>query len=103
MGGLSIWHWVIVLVVLLLIGGAIVVFVRTVGRLRSTRAAPALRVVNGAVWFGAWVATAIHDDSFDNPARMVGEAVFPAVLCLVLDMWLRRKRPVPAPAVRPPS
>jgi hypothetical protein len=87
MGSLSIWH----LVVLLLMGGVIVLLATLFRRVKSARWTLALRVANGAIWVTAWMATAVRVDSFDDPSRMLGQAIIPAVLWLILDLSLRRK------------
>jgi hypothetical protein len=56
----------------------------------------AFRIVNVLVWLVVWLAVAISYDAFGNTPRLMGQAVIPLLLCLVIDRGLRGRR-VPNP------
>jgi hypothetical protein len=49
-----------------------------------------LRIINAVVWLGVWlgVARALH--SFDDPLKLIAEAVIPLALWFAIDRALRR-------------
>ena len=56
----------------------------------------AFRIVNVLVWLVVWLAVAISYDAFGNTPGLMGQAVIPLLLCLVIDRGLRGRR-VPNP------
>jgi hypothetical protein len=52
----------------------------------------ALRVANVFVWFGLWLAVAVIFNALNDISRMMGQAVIPLILCLVIDRGLRVRR-----------
>lgn len=56
----------------------------------------AFRIVNVLVWLVVWLAVAISYDALGNTPRLMGQAVIPLLLCLVIDRGLRGRR-VPNP------
>ena len=51
-----------------------------------------LRIANAIFWLAIWLVIAVHFDAMDNPPRMMGEAVIPALLWLAIDFVLRPRR-----------
>lgn len=47
-----------------------------------------LRIANAIFWLAAWLALAVHFNAIDNPLRMFGEAIIPAILWLAIDFLL---------------
>ena len=50
------------------------------------------RVINVLVWAGIWLAVAVNFNALNDPPRMFGEAIIPAILCFIIDRGLRRRK-----------
>ena len=51
-----------------------------------------MRIANAVFWICIWLAIAVDFNAFDNPARLIGEALIPAVLLFAIDAVIRRRR-----------
>jgi hypothetical protein len=52
-----------------------------------------MRVLNAVIWLGLWLYFVISYNSFGDWYHMFGEAFIPAIIGIVIDLGLRRKRP----------
>jgi hypothetical protein len=51
-----------------------------------------LRIANAIFWLAVWLVFVVHSDALNDPLRMMGHAVVPALLWVVIDLALGRLR-----------
>jgi hypothetical protein len=51
-----------------------------------------LRIANAFFWLTVWLAFVVHADALNDPLKMMGHAVIPELLWLIIDIALGRLR-----------
>jgi hypothetical protein len=50
------------------------------------------RLINAAIWLAVWIGIAFAFNAFNDPPRLLGEAIIPLILWFLIDWGLRRSK-----------